>query len=99
MFKSIMGQIDLCDTMLGIFCLGVCVGASQRIPLSVLARKPHKGPAREISHETGRTMEGMSERRQKKTVSRRDQSKEQVSQGDESRAERRPVNRNQKGGC
>ena len=29
--------------------------ASQRIPLSVLAQNAHKGHAREISHETGRT--------------------------------------------
>ena len=33
-------------------CVGV--GASQRIPLTVLAWNPHKGLAREISHETGR---------------------------------------------
>ena len=33
-------------------CVGV--GASQTIPLSVLARKPHRGLAREISHETWR---------------------------------------------
>ena len=32
----------------------VGVGASQRIPLSVLARNPHKRLAREISHKTGR---------------------------------------------
>ena len=40
--------------------MGVGVGASQRIPLSVLARNPHKGLAREISHETrrGRGKEG-----------------------------------------
>ena len=30
------------------------MGASQRIPLSVLARNPHKGIAREIFHESGR---------------------------------------------
>ena len=34
--------------------VGVVVGASQRIPLSVLARNLHKGLEREISHETGR---------------------------------------------
>ena len=31
----------------------VCVGAGQRIPLSALARNPHKGPEGEISRETG----------------------------------------------
>ena len=41
--------------------VGVGVGASQSIPLSVLARKPHKGLAHEISHET--------ERRQRKARS------------------------------
>ena len=30
------------------------MSATQKIPLSVLARKPHKGPASEISHETVR---------------------------------------------
>ena len=34
--------------------VSVGVGASQRIPLSVLARNPHKGLVREISHETER---------------------------------------------
>ena len=42
------------------FVVLVCVGASQRIPLSALARNPHKGPALEISHETGRTREWRS---------------------------------------
>ena len=40
--------------MLGICCVWVWVSASQRIPLSVLARNPHKGLARKISHETAR---------------------------------------------
>ena len=31
----------------------VCVGATQMISLSVLARNSHKGPEDEISHETG----------------------------------------------
>ena len=35
----------------------VGVGASQRIPLSTLARNPHKGPTREISLETRRGRE------------------------------------------
>ena len=35
------------------FIVSVCVGASQRILLSVLARNPKKGPAHEISHEPG----------------------------------------------
>ena len=34
--------------------LWVWVSASQRIPLFVLARNPHKGPTRKISFETGR---------------------------------------------
>ena len=42
-----------CDTMGGIRFCG-CVGASQRIPLSVLAWNPHKGLACEITYETGR---------------------------------------------
>ena len=32
----------------------VWISASKKISLSVLARNPHKGLAREISHETGR---------------------------------------------
>ena len=35
----------------------VWVSASQRIPLSALARNPHKGLARKISNETGRRQE------------------------------------------
>ena len=61
-FNAIRGYGN-CDTMLGIRFVGVWVGASQRIPLSVLAWKPLKGPAHEISHETGRTREGRSQRR------------------------------------
>ena len=38
---------------LWVVSVSVCVGASQRISLSFLARNPHKGPAREIFHETG----------------------------------------------
>ena len=34
--------------------VSVGVGASQKIPSSVLARNPHRGLMREISHETGR---------------------------------------------
>ena len=34
--------------------VSVGVGANQRIPLSVLARNPHKGLAHETSHGTGR---------------------------------------------
>ena len=50
----------------------VCVDSSQRIPLSVLVRNPHKGFAREISQETGRTREGRSAR----PVDRRGKSRE-----------------------
>ena len=56
--------------------VSVGVGASQTIPLSVLQRNQHKGLAREISHETGRTREGRSPR----SVSRRDRSREGHSQ-------------------
>ena len=60
--------------------VSVGVGASQRIPLSVLTRNPHIGLAREISHETGRrwkkeTIEkGRAEQgsQQERAVSRRE---------------------------
>ena len=42
----------MCDTMSGIHCVGV--GASQRIPLCVLGRNPHKELVHKISYETGR---------------------------------------------
>ena len=44
----------------------VWVSTSQKIPLSVLAQNPHKGFAREISHETGRRQgkEGPRENRE-----------------------------------
>ena len=48
--------------------VGVGVGACQRIPLSVLARNPHKGLAREISLGTGR-----GGRKEGRKVSRRNQ--------------------------
>ena len=49
----------------------MCVGASQRIPLSVLARNPHKWPAHEISHETrSGWKKGRSVKRQKKWIRR-----------------------------
>ena len=62
--------------MLDIRCVGV--GASQRIPLSVLARNPHNGLAREISHGTGRGRGKEGPRAelwswQNKSVSRREQ--------------------------
>ena len=55
--------------------VSVSVGASQRIPLSVLAGHPHKGLVREISHETGRRRGkgGPRDSRQDRTVSRREQ--------------------------
>ena len=81
------------------------VGASLRTPLSVLARNPHKGLAPEISHETGMTSEERSQRQwagdvsqEMDTVSRREQKRlvyRTGQSGDESRAERRPVNRSQ----
>ena len=53
--------------------LWVWVSASQSVPLSVLARNPHKGLTREISYETGRRrMKARSQgREQKKGVERR----------------------------
>ena len=48
--------------MLGIRCVGVSVGSSQRIPLSALAQNLHKVLEREISHETGREREKESPR-------------------------------------
>ena len=65
------------------------VGASQRIPLSVLARNPLKGLVLEISPKTGseRGKEGPKE-----TVNRREQQRPVIrtgQSGDESRAERR----------
>ena len=51
--------------------VGVGVGASQRIPLSILAWNPHKGLAREISYKTGR--------RRGRSQKRRNQSTEQGS--------------------
>ena len=72
-----------CDT-LRVAPVSVCVGASQWNSLSVLARNPHKGPAREISHKTRnrRGKEGPREDRKTQSAkgSRRDQSTEQVSQ-------------------
>ena len=49
--------------MLGIRCVGVCVDASQRVSLSILAQNLHKGLGREISLETrsGRGKEGPRE--------------------------------------
>ena len=55
-----------------------------RILLSVLARNPHKGLAREISYETGRTRDGRSQRSvdkgEQKTIGTRKQSREGHSQ-------------------
>ena len=61
--------------------VSVGVGATQRILLSVLARNPHKGLAREISHETGRERgkqgpRAVERRRQNRAVDRREQSVE-----------------------
>ena len=84
--------------------VSVGVGASQCILLSVLARNPHKVLAREISHDTGRRRgkEGPRDCWQDRTASKRDQKRAVDRTGqprDESRAERRLVNRSQKGGC
>ena len=56
----------------------VWVCTSQRIPLSVLARNPHKGRAHEITYETGRRRgKARSQgRKQKKAVNRTGQSAE-----------------------
>ena len=81
MFHSFFSTLARCDTVLGIRWMGVCVDASQRFSLSVLARNPHKGLARVISHETGRTREGRSQRsvgkrEEKETVGMTEQSRE-----------------------
>ena len=67
------------------FVVLVCVGASQTIPLSVLARNPHKGPVRETGSRRGK--EGPKEarktvRRKSKemTVRRWESSREEASQ-------------------
>ena len=54
--------------------VSVGVGASQRIPLSVLARNLHKRLAREISHRK-KTRKGRSLGEQKKAVNRREQNR------------------------
>ena len=76
----------------------VWVSACQKIPLSVLMRNPHKGLAREISHETGRgrgkESPRVKRRRQNREVDWTDQSTEQT------RAENRAVSkREQELGC
>ena len=50
-------------------------GASQRIPLSILAQNPHKELEREISHETGRRRgkEGPRTEGESREVDRTDQ--------------------------
>ena len=75
--------------------VSVGVGTIQRIPLSVLARNPHKGLAREISHETGRGRgkEGYRDSRQERAVKKmsvktREQGREDTSQ---QKSERRPL--------
>ena len=72
--------IYLCDTMWALV-VWVWVSASQKIPLSVLARNPDKRLARDISHETGRGRgkEGPraeQRRKQNREVDRTDQSTE-----------------------
>ena len=42
------------DVTRWVIFVSVGVGANQRIPLSVLARNPHKKLACEISHKTGK---------------------------------------------
>ena len=79
-------------TLCWAFVVLVCVGARQRIPLSALARNPQKGlrarsPTRSEVGEGRKVQE--KRRRQSAEGSRRDQSIEQVSQGDEIRAEKR----------
>ena len=65
----------VCDTMLGILC--ACAGASQTIHLSVLARNPHKGLVREISHETGRERGKEGPREERRTQSAEGSSRKQ----------------------
>ena len=83
----------------------VCRGASQRIPLSVLVRKPDKGVAMRPEgggKEGPRDQSAGESSQEKDTVSRKEQKGPVDStgqSGDESRAKRRPINRSQKGGC
>ena len=86
----------------------VC-GCQSDNPFVCFDTKPTQRACAQDLPRNGRTREGRSQRtfgrrgqsREGQPVegSRRDQSAEQVSQGDESRAERRPVNRSQKSGC
>ena len=73
------------------FIVLVCLGPSQMIPLSVLAWNPHKWPVHKTGSEWGKVWERA--KGQSAEGPRRKQS------GDESQAERRPVNRSQKGSC
>ena len=70
-----MHLLDVVTRWLAFVSMVVGVGSSQRIPLSVLTRNPHKGLAREISHETGRGREKEGPR-----VKRRSQSTKGCSQ-------------------
>ena len=72
-------------TRCGAFVVWVCVGASQMTSLSLLARNPHKGLAREISHEirSGRGKEGLREQSAGESSQEKDSQQkgaEQVSQ-------------------
>ena len=60
--------ISISSVILWVATVSVGVGASQRIPLSVLARNRHKGPVREISHETGSSQGRKVRERQKETA-------------------------------
>ena len=85
-----------CDTMGGIRFCGY--GFQSEDPLSVLARNPHKGLAREIFHETGRGRgkEGLRDSRQERAVKSRsvkriEQGREETSQQKSERRLLRPV--------
>ena len=66
--------------------VSVGVGASQRIPLSVLARNPHKDLSRKISHEIGRERgkEGPKDRRQESSQEKVSQEMRAGKRGDQS---------------
>ena len=75
----------------------MCVGASQIIPLSVLARNPHKGPVHEISQETG-SRRGKEGPRETRIGQSRGKGHSQQKGTEETSRQNRSVRRSQKGG-
>ena len=88
--------------MLGIRCVGMCGRQSDDLFVCYGVKPTQRACARDLPRVRKRRMEGRSQKRQKETVSRRERQRlvDRTSQlRDESRAERRPVNRSQKGDC